>query len=161
MAEHILFWHEDAPWGFLSNWYDAPFTLEGIRYRHVEQYMMAKKALLFGDLESYERVMETVLPAECKALGRLMKGFNGALWDTCKVEIVANANRAKFTQHPDLAAQLLATGEAVLAEANPVDPIWGIALAPDDPAAADEANWRGENLLGHILMDLRGELRRN
>lgn len=160
MSEHIFFWHEDQPFGFLSNWYDAPFTLEGIRYRHVEQYMMAKKALLFGDLESYGRVMKTVLPAECKALGRLMKGFDGALWDKSKVEIVYNANRAKFRQNPDLAQKLLDTGDAVLAEANPVDPIWGIALAPDDPANGNEANWRGENLLGRILMDLRRELRK-
>ena len=158
MADIILFWHEWEQHGFLSNWYDAPFVSEGIRYRHVEQYMMAKKALLFGDLDSYRLEMETVLPAECKALGRLIKGFDPTVWDPCREEIVYNANLAKFTQHPDLAALLKATGNAVLAEANPVDAIWGIALAPDDPLAADPANWQGQNLLGKILMRIREEL---
>lgn len=66
---------------------------------------------------------------------------------------------AKFSQHDDLLAFLLGTGERVLVEASPVDRICRIGLAPTDPRAADPARWRGANLLGFALMDARTSLR--
>jgi len=54
-----------------------------------------------------------------------------------------------------LGAFLLRTGERVLVEASPVDRIWGIGLARDDPAATDPSRWRGLNLLGFALMAVR------
>ncbi|MEY2863728.1 MAG: hypothetical protein RLY58_1435, partial [Pseudomonadota bacterium] len=46
----------------------------------------------------------------------------------------------------------------VLVEASPVDQIWGIGLAADDPRAANPAQWRGLNLLGFALMHVREQL---
>jgi ribA/ribD-fused uncharacterized protein len=54
----------------------------------------------------------------------------------------------KFSAHPSLRECLLATGDRVLVEASPLDPVWGIGLAADDPQAQDPAQWRGRNLLG-------------
>jgi ribA/ribD-fused uncharacterized protein len=54
---------------------------------------------------------------------------------------------------------LLSTGDRVLVEASPVDRVWGIGLAADDPRAQSPAQWRGLNLLGFALMDARDGLR--
>jgi ribA/ribD-fused uncharacterized protein len=77
------------------------------------------------------------------------------VWDEHRYDIVVAGNLAKFDQHPELGAYLLGTGERVLVEASPVDRIWGIGLAADNPRASDPAQWRGLNLLGFGLMDVR------
>jgi len=41
MKPCIFFWHEYENNGFLSNWYKAPFVIDGVEYHSVEQYMMA------------------------------------------------------------------------------------------------------------------------
>jgi hypothetical protein len=64
----------------------------------------------------------------------------------------------KFSQHPELRKFLLGTAGRVLVEASPVDRVWGIGLAQDDPRATKPAQWRGLNLLGFALMEARSRL---
>lgn len=71
---------------------------------------------------------------------------------------MCRANHAKFSQHPDLKTFLLQTGERVLVEASPVDSIWGIGLAQDDPRIDNPLQWQGLNLLGFALMKVRDQL---
>jgi predicted NAD-dependent protein-ADP-ribosyltransferase YbiA (DUF1768 family) len=40
-------------------------------------------------------------------------------------------------------------------EASPVDGIWGIKLAENNPDADDETKWKGQNLLGKALDETR------
>jgi len=89
-----------------------------------------------------------------------VKRFDDAAWKREREAIVLAGNRAKFTQDKDLLAQLLATRGTTLVEASPYDRIWGIGLAATDPKAQDPATWRGQNLLGKILTQLRDELDR-
>ena len=152
----VFFWKLHQKNEEFSNWYPREFVIEGIRYNCVEQYMMAKKAVLFGDVTIYQQIMQTEDPGRCKDLGKMVRGFNPATWDSCKYEIVYNGNYAKFTQNPDLMAKLKATGDAVMAEASPQDKIWGIGMSADDPRAKHPDCWKGENLLGKILMEIRG-----
>lgn len=81
-------------------------------------------------------------------------------WTAARWEIVVRGNEAKFAQHPELRAYLAGTGDRVLVEASPVDRIWGIGLAHDDPAAENPELWRGLNLLGFALMEVRARLGR-
>lgn len=65
---------------------------------------------------------------------------------------------------------LLATGNALIAEASPYDSIWGAegtGLSPTHPDAKDPSKWRGrsnyvhrggQNLLGIALMEVRSQL---
>jgi hypothetical protein len=69
-------------------------------------------------------------------------------WEWVKVSIMTDAVRAKFTQHPELRAILLGTGEAKIVEHTENDDYWG-----------DGGDGSGRNMLGQILMRVRDELR--
>lgn len=144
--------------GCLSQWWPAPFTVGGVRYATAEHWMMAGKARIFGDPEAERRILAAASPAAAKAAGRKVRGFDEAVWQRERSELVAEGSRHKFGQHPDLRGYLLATAGRVLVEASPLDRIWGIGLAADDERAADPARWRGLNLLGFALMDARDAL---
>jgi ribA/ribD-fused uncharacterized protein len=120
--------------------------------------MMYHKAKLFGDQLACERVLQATNPGDVKAIGREVLGFDQSLWEKERFDIVVNGNLAKFSQHAALKGYLVATGSKVLVEASPVDRIWGIGLAKDDPAAQNPNSWKGENLLGFALMEVRQKL---
>jgi len=141
-----------------SQWYPAPFELYGERYATAEHYMMAKKPRLLGADASRCQVWRAGSPAQAKALGRQIIGFQDDIWNAHRFDIVCRANHAKFSQHPDLKTFLLQTGERILVEASPVDSIWGIGLAQDDPRAENPLQWQGLNLLGFALMTVRDQL---
>ena len=156
---YILFWKPDEePYGVFSQWYPSPFVVEGIRYETAEQYMMAKKALLAEDIDTYRRIMAEPDSAECKKLGREVRNLDLAVWDVWKREVVFNGNYAKFSQNPEAKELLLKTYPKILAEANLYDSVWGIGLRADDPNATNIQKWKGANLLGCILMMVRNAL---
>jgi ribA/ribD-fused uncharacterized protein len=144
--------------GPFSQFHPSHFTLGGHTYICAEQYMHEQKARLFGDVAMAERILKSDSPHEHKLMGGRVSGFDQEKWDANKVRIVTDGTRAKFSQNPGLRRRLLDTGDAILAEANPKDYIWGIGLSEDEPAALDPANWQGENLLGQILMAVRIDL---
>lgn len=154
-----FFWHEYDPFGEFSQWFKSPFVVEGIHYETAEQYMMAKKALLFGDLIRYSLIMNEPDPSKCKKLGQLVQTFDGKVWDGCKEEIVFNANMAKFSQNEHAKQLLLSTGDKIIAEASPFDKVWGIRMEANDPDSTNPAKWQGENLLGKALMKVRDSLK--
>lgn len=141
-----------------SQWYPCTFRVGEHTFSCAEQYMMHGKALLFRDAETAAAILAAVHPRQHKALGRKVKPFDDATWKRERVAIVRAGNHAKFTQNPPLLEQLLATAGTTLVEASPYDRIWGIGLAATDPRAKDPAQWRGQNLLGQILTELREQL---
>ena len=145
--------------GFMSQWSRSDFTLDGESFVCAEQYMMWRKALLFGDTEMAKKIEIARDPRDHKRIGQAVRNFEQQLWDANKVEIVTAGTRAKFGQNAGIARKLVATGSATLDEANPKDFIWGVGLSEDDPDIQDPAKWRGQNLLGQILMQVRAELR--
>lgn len=143
----------------LSQWYPAPFEVGGHRYYTAEHWMMAEKARLFGDEKARKEILAVHGPADAKAKGRQVKGFSEEVWDAQRFEVVVEGNVHKFSQHPALREYLLEeTKGHVLVEASPVDRVWGIGLAQDDPRATKPAQWRGENVLGFALMEARERL---
>ena len=144
--------------GCLSQWWPAPLVVDGVRYATAEHFMMAGKARLFGDEAIVARMLAAPHPGAVKALGRQVRGFEESRWDAHRFDLVVAGNLAKFSQHPDLGRYLTGTGNRVLVEASPLDPVWGIGVAATDPRAQDPARWRGPNLLGFALMRARAQL---
>jgi len=144
--------------GCLSQWWPSAFTVDGVTYPTAEHWMMAGKARTFGDAEGLATVMATVRPYAAKKAGRAVRGFDEQVWKKARYEIVVEGNRAKFGQHLELAAYLRSTDRRVIVEASPYDRIWGVAMAAADPNIAHPLRWKGLNLLGFALMDIRDEL---
>ncbi|MBS7559570.1 NADAR family protein [Pseudomonas sp. RC4D1] len=163
--DYLMFWgHQPTRDGrpspsCFSQWFAAGFEIEGIHYPSAEHFMMAGKALLFDDRETHGRILKAVTPADVKQLGREVRGFDDTQWQAARFDIVVQGNLAKFSQHSALGEYLLSTRDQVLVEASPVDRIWGIGLAADDPKASQPQQWRGLNLLGYALMEVRDRLK--
>ena len=144
---------------FSQWWEGAPFEVEGVRYLSAEHFMMAGKARLFGDVATLEQILVKRHPRDAKMLGRKVANFDEEVWNEARFGLVVEGNKAKFSQHPALRDFLLGTGERVLVEASPVDRIWGIGLKGDAPEAEQPWKWKGLNLLGFALMEVRERLR--
>lgn len=97
-------------------------------------------------------------PKAIKALGRKVPNFDEEVWKKERSRIVVQGNYYKFTQNPDLKAQLLETGDRELVEASPLDRIWGVGFGAKN-VPARRAKW-GLNLLGKALMEVRDRIRR-
>lgn len=156
----------------LSQWARSDFVIDGIRYNCCEQWMMAQKATFFGDKDALDAIMSADpsspefsngpwinCPRVQKEWGRKVKGFDKAKWEEVAQDVVFAGNLAKFSQNKEFEEFLHNTGDDILAEANPRDPIWGIGLRADDPLAQDQATWRGKNWLGIALMKVRDEIK--
>lgn len=149
----VFFWD-----GFLSQWQPCVFEVDGVTYDCAEQYMMHRKALLFGDRAMADRILSAATPREQKLMGQRVQGFDSTVWEREREGIVFRGNLAKFSQNAGLQKKLLRTGDKTLVEASPHDIIWGIGLAADDPDALDPSKWRGRNLLGQVLMRVRSTI---
>ncbi|MFF7239714.1 NADAR domain-containing protein [Streptomyces collinus] len=162
--KYLHFWgHRPRPdgrvgAGCLSQWWPSPFVVDAVEYVTAEHWMMAGKARLFGDAEAERRILAAAHPAEAKKAGRLVRGFDEAVWRRERFRVVVEGSVHKFASDEELRAFLLNTGDRVLVEASPVDRVWGIGLAADDEAASDPERWRGPNLLGFALMEARERL---
>lgn len=166
-VKYLFFWgHQPNPNGELSKscfsqWYEASFELGGVKYPTAEHYMMAEKARLFKDDNILAQILAAGHPGEAKKLGRLVKGFKLEVWLEHRFEIVVKGNVAKFEQSNKLREFLINIGNRILVEASPRDRIWGIGLGKDNPDAENPYKWRGENLLGFALMEVRNILINN
>ena len=132
----VFFWR-----GWPSQWGRTPFTVGGVAYTCAEHYMMAEKARVFGDAETLAKILAATAPKNQKALGREVRGFDLAVWNSVCRGIVYSGNLAKYQQSQELAAKLLATDDRTMVEASPVDSIWGVGLAVDSPDICDPRKW--------------------
>lgn len=143
-----------------SQWYSVSFVEyfdkeTKIKYSNMEQYMMAHKALLFGDSKYYKKIMSTTDPYLIKKYGRLIRDFDEKIWNQYKFDIIVNGNKLKFKQNPKLLKRLLETKNKILVEASPFDKIYGCGLNTKTALKTDQSQWPGTNLLGKALMEVR------
>lgn len=151
-----FFWQKDV----CSQWHHSDFVVDKITFRTAEQFMMYKKAKLFGDDETAAAILKTSDPRKQKNLGRRVKNFDQQLWDKHRSEIVYQGNYAKFSQDQVLLSFILdpARRHVTFVEASPLDKIWGIGMAEDNPHAQHPDKWNGLNLLGIAISRVRDDL---
>ena len=122
----------------------------------IQHWMMAKKAILFGDEFQLANILANDNPANAKKAGRSVKNFEAKLWEKNAYQYVIEGNRHKFLQHAALKQFLINTNNAVIVEASPFDKIWGIGTKDYE---SDPFKWKGTNLLGFALMEVRDMLK--
>lgn len=130
-----------AEYRWLSNFYLSRVEWEG------RVYGSAEAAYQSGKYPAAERdVFTTLAPDPAKKLSRT-KPYDTAAWETRKERTMLEVLWAKFSQNPELAEKLIATGDRVLEETNWWgDKIWGVYRG------------EGQNLLGKQLMEIRARL---
>jgi ribA/ribD-fused uncharacterized protein len=152
--KHVFFWN-----GIYSQWHKAPMTIDKIEYNSCEQYMMHQKALLFGDEDIAEQIMQETNPREQKKFGRMIRNFDKTIWDKNCLAIVYEGNLAKFRQNAGLREEMLNTGDRIFVEASPLDNIWGIGLDENAEGIDDPSYWLGLNLLGQALTLVKNQIK--
>lgn len=145
MPDTLHFYGEDGPLGFLSNFSAHPVALDGQLWPTAEHYFQASK--FPADRAAMERIRLAPSPFEAARLGRSRSLPLRPDWEAVKDVVMAHVLAAKFAQHPALAAQLRATGDAEQVQDSPMDAYWGCG-----------ADGRGRNRLGTLLMALRSRL---
>lgn len=127
---------------FLSNFWYAKVTLDGLEYRSVEHAYMAAKT---EDIALREKIRYFDTPGEAKRFCKTITLRSD--WDTVKFGVMLDLVRQKFAKEP-LRSKLLSTGTAELVEGNTWgDYYWGVCRG------------KGQNNLGKILMQVRDELK--
>lgn len=140
----IRFYSTAGEYGCFSNFSRHPVFLKGKRWPTSEHYFQAQKFAGEPDEEEIRRASKPMLAAQ---MGRDRKRPLRRDWEKVKERVMLDALRAKFTQHDELRAVLLGTGDAVLVEHTANDSYWG-----------DGGDGSGKNRLGILLMQLREEL---
>lgn len=154
---HIYFWGS-----FLSNFIPSDLHIEFNNkiFSNSEQLFMYLKAMYFHDIETADKIIkEGVYPKSAKALGRQVKNYNESEWSKVREEKMYIAVMAKFSFNEELKQKLLKTYPKILVEGTPMDPVWGVMIKWDDDRILDEKNWKGQNLLGKVLMRVRNDLK--
>lgn len=150
-------------WGSIfSNWAPCRFITSDKRaWRSSEQYFMYLKACHFNDYETAEEIYRSNNPRDAKKLGRKVKGFNDEEWSKVRYDAMFKAVYLKFEQDESLRGELLSPkyeGKH-FAEGSPIDTVWGTGLIWNSPEF-DKEEWKGLNLLGKVLDDVRNNLKR-
>jgi hypothetical protein len=140
----ILFYRQNDAYGEFSNFSPHPFELDGKVWPTSEHYFQAKK---FAGTEHEETVRNAKTPSMAAKLGRSRSLPLRADWEAVKEDVMREALRAKFDQHPKLKSLLLSTGDAELIEHTRNDRYW-----------ADGGDGTGKNRLGILLIELRAQL---
>ena len=155
MGNMTLFFGKHSP---LSNFYECTLVDQrNTTYNCTEQYYQSEKARFFCDDRVYRQIMATDNPTTMKRLSRTIKGFDNGAWSRVKDDILYQGCTLKFQQNAHLAEHLKNTRD-VIVEASPYDKHFGIGLAVNDPRAWNKATWKGSNVMGEILMDIKRKL---
>lgn len=161
-----LFFGKEAQ---LSNFHPCRFSIEfknvgrldytgTVEFKSSEQAFMAFKAMHFGDGAVLQQILEAAMPLAAKRLGRRVKPYDDAEWRSVRVKYMTAALQAKFSGDENMKQALMATGDTTIAEASPRDRVWGIGMGASNPDAQDPSKFKGTNLLGKCLMQVRATL---
>ena len=141
-----------------SNHFSSNFLVDGRVYHCTEQFYMFYKALISGDEEAAQKILDLTQAWEIKRVGSNLRGHNQAVWRKICILVMTIANWAKYTQNVELKRMLFATKGTLLVEATVRDNYWASGADIGSRALLDRANWKGRNVMGRILTAIREKL---
>lgn len=177
-SDFVFFWGKED---IFSQWNSASFVYEDILFKTAEHYMMFQKAVFFeysdksiSDIKSiiaeersllankyYEtdnilvKILNASTPKKAKDLGKEVKFFNKQRWEAIVAKVLFKGNQLKFSQNKSLYDTFMSFKLQRFVEASPYDKIYGIGLKSSHPDASNPSRWRGQNILGDVLTQLR------
>ena len=140
----IRFYKVNEPYGYFSNFSPYPIFIDNEKWNTVEHYFQASK---FDNIEIKKKIQLMQSPMQAAHEGRNKKNIIRGDWELVKENIMYNALKCKFTQHPKLMHDLLSTKNCLIVEHTSNDNYWG-----------DGGDGKGKNKLGVLLMQIRDEL---
>jgi ribA/ribD-fused uncharacterized protein len=155
------FWPTHSTMDFLSNGYESPFVVDGMKFRAVDWYMWYARAKMWQpetDLAVLIREAKTIEAA--RMLSRKCTSARLGCtdeWSSQRLKIMAKAVMRKFECSLELSSALLATGRSRLVYAAKFDAYYGIGFTMKEGGSRRE-EW-GMNYLGEMLMLVRERLR--
>lgn len=155
--KYHFFFGDSSPF---SNFYKHSYDFDLVIVPTSEHAFMVLKALEFNDSDAAMEILSVKLPYQAKKIGRKVKNYDDKHWALARYNCMLRCVEAKFRSSEYLTKYILNTNDKILVEASPYDCIWGIGLAEDNPNRFDESYWRGQNLLGEVLMEVRDRIRK-
>lgn len=155
----IIFRKPEEEWGEFSNQYPAPFTYMGIRFESVEQFLYYMRAVFGRSQATAEKIL--ACGADSAALSKASKKqriLENNTWEAVRPQIMRRGMRQKFLQNPELRKKLLSTGFRLLVEVSK-EGLIGRLLAGNEEWGNDPGKWKGRNVTGKTLMQVRADLR--
>lgn len=146
MNEPLYFYTKTMPFWGLSNFAPPGVELDGTYWPTVEHFFQAQK---FTEPEIQERIRQAATPKDARSLGQSRAFRLRPDWDEIREEVMLRGLRIKF-RAPSARELLLSTGDRMLVESSPFDYFW---------AAGQDGT--GQNRLGHLLVQVRLELRQD
>ena len=143
--KEIKFYKVHDDYGFMSNFAPYPFSDGSKICPTSEHYFQAQKFLV---PEIQEKIRQIASPMDAALEGRNRQNPLRPDWEEIKDKVMLQALRMKFSQHPEIAKELLSTGEAIIIEHTRNDAYW-----------ADSGDGSGKNKLGLLLIQVREELK--
>ena len=148
----VVFDGKEDPYYELSDSYERPIVIDGEIWPSVRHYIEAQK-FVYPDDRYKEYVMSVrvaISPEEAIRMGKSETHPIRPDWKEVRDQLMFKALAAKFTQHRDLYDLLVNdTDDALIVKHTEEDHYWG-----------DGENRTGKSVLGNLLMELRGQLRR-
>ncbi len=143
----------------LSNFYRSPFTFKGVNYTHMEQLIQAHKAITVHNKVDEMAIMLITDPSDIKRRGDRIQMTTEQInkWNEINQQVVRDGLMAKFSQHPQLKLDLIATAPKKLAEAS-TDRYWGCGKRLRDPQVTQPSKWTGHNIMSKLLEGVRRDL---
>ncbi len=142
----VDFYREEGELGYLANYSDYGFMVDGVYYPTAEHFYQASK---FDNPEIIQKILSCKTAREAASVGRDRNNKRIDHFKDIKLDKMYQAVYEKFQQNPDIRKKLIETGDEEIREMTDQESYWGVGPQLD-----------GENHMGEILMRVREELKK-
>lgn len=119
-----------------------------------EKAILLCKASLMNDILSFNKILSNTNPYYQLKINN----WNQKLWEQFVCLITKEVVETKFKKVDGLKEILFLTKNHLIALASSKDKLWGIGMDESNPDFEYPSKWKGLNILGWALMELRDKL---